>query len=64
VLRRAFHESGFDVSHARPQYVLPMALHRALGAVSLSRSVENGLEALGLTAWLGSPVLVRADRAR
>lgn len=58
----AFEANGFRVTGRRPQFALPMALHRALRAASLSRALEAGLRASGVTARLGSPVVLRAER--
>jgi len=58
----AFAAAGFDPTGRRPQFLLPMALHRALGSGGLSRALESGAAALGLTRLLGSPVILRAER--
>jgi len=47
---------------ARPQFFLPMALHRALGMAGLSKGLEAGARGLGLVRLLGSPVILRAAR--
>lgn len=52
---------GFTAPFTRPQFVLPMALHRALGKASWSRAAENGLSGAGLRRF-GSPVLLRMTR--
>ena len=41
-----------------------MVLHRWTDSVALSRLVESGGRSLGLTRWLGSPILARADRPK
>lgn len=61
-IRAAFRDYGFKVTAERPQFLLPMALHRLVRRVGLSRVVEESVGALGLTRWFGSPVLIRADR--
>ena len=58
----AFAGHGFRVAERRPQFAVPMALHRALGVASLSRGVERAARVAGVTSRLGSPVIVRADR--
>jgi 2-polyprenyl-3-methyl-5-hydroxy-6-metoxy-1,4-benzoquinol methylase len=58
----AFAAAGFAVTARRPQFLLPMALHRAAGAAPASRAVEGALRATGLTRLLGSPVILRAER--
>jgi SAM-dependent methyltransferase len=58
----AFSAAGFLVTARRPEFVLPMALHRAVGKAPLSRATEGALAALGLRRLLGSPVVLRAER--
>jgi SAM-dependent methyltransferase len=58
----AFAANGFRVATRRPQFAVPMALHRAMGIASLSRGIERVARAAGVTARVGSPVIVRADR--
>ena len=61
-IRREFHNSGFIVRVERPQFLLPMVLHRAANRANLSRALEVPARMLGLTRRFGSPVIVRADR--
>ncbi len=58
----AFADAGFAVTARRPQFLLPMALHRAAGIAAASRAIEVGLRATGLTSALGSPVILRLER--
>lgn len=58
----AFATAGFAVTARRPQFLLPMALHRAGAMASLSRLLEGGFRASGLTRALGSPVILRLER--
>ena len=58
----AFREQGFAVREERPQFLLPMVLHRLTNHASMSRIVETPGRLLGLTRWFGSPILIRADR--
>jgi 2-polyprenyl-3-methyl-5-hydroxy-6-metoxy-1,4-benzoquinol methylase len=58
----AFLAAGFAVTARRPQFLLPMALHRAAGMAGTSRAIEGGLRATGLTRALGSPVILRLER--
>ncbi len=51
---------GFGQAALRPQFFWPMALHRAVGSAGFSRAAEALARGLGLTALLGSPVIVRA----
>jgi len=57
-----FRRHGFVRSARRPQFLLPMALHRALNRPGLSAFLEGIGRGLGLTRWLGSPVLVNMAR--
>jgi SAM-dependent methyltransferase len=61
-VRAAFEAEGFRHTVRRPQFFLPMALHRGLGSAGLSRALEAPAAFLGLTRALGSPVIARFDR--
>ncbi len=61
-LTAAFARSGFRPTARRPQFLLPMALHRGLRQAGLSRRVEALGGALGLTRAFGSPVILRLER--
>jgi 2-polyprenyl-3-methyl-5-hydroxy-6-metoxy-1,4-benzoquinol methylase len=61
-VREAFEAGGLRVTGRRGEFVLPMALHRALGLPPLSRGVEASLGLLGLHRLLGSPVILRGER--
>jgi SAM-dependent methyltransferase len=61
-VRSAFTNRGFTVTAERPQFLLPMVLHRWVNHAWLSKAAELPGRKLGLTRWLGSPVIVRADR--
>ena len=61
-LASEFNRLGFSGLVWRPQFFLPMALHRGLGKAGLSRAAEGVCRALGLTRALGSPVILRASR--
>jgi methyltransferase family protein len=63
-VREAFAARGFEVRHERPQFLLPMVLHRAVGAAVVARVLELPGRLTGLRRLLGSPVIVRADRLR
>jgi len=56
--------SEFSIHHFghplfRPEFFIPMALHRALKNGPRSRQLESVCRHLGLTAFLGSPVILR-----
>ncbi len=61
-IEEAFAAHGFAPTGRRPQFLAPMALYRALGSAELARGVEGAMRALGLTALLGSPVVLRLER--
>jgi hypothetical protein len=44
------------------QFVLPIALHKAVGSLPVTRGLEGALAAVGLLRILGSPVTVVAER--
>jgi hypothetical protein len=61
-VRDAFAAHGFEAAARRPQFLLPMALHRALRTAALSRGAEAAASASGLTSLFGSPVILKAER--
>jgi SAM-dependent methyltransferase len=61
-VEEAFATAGFVCTDRRPQFLLPMALHRGLRLASLSRTVEAVARGTGLTRAWGSPVILRAER--
>jgi hypothetical protein len=58
----AFASEGFRVVLVRRQFVLPIALHKAVGSLALSRGIERAFEMVGLLRLFGSPVTVVAER--
>ena len=61
-IHTAFQDSGFSVREERPQFFLPMVLHRMGKHAALSKVAEAPGRLLGLTRWFGSPIIIRADR--
>jgi len=61
-VREAFTASSFAVTAREPEFVWPMALHRAIGVAGLSRATEALAASVGLRRALGSPVILRAER--
>jgi ubiquinone/menaquinone biosynthesis C-methylase UbiE len=61
-IHQAFADRGFRVRKERPQFLLPMVLHRWADRSALSKLAEAPGRLLGLTRWFGSPIIVRADR--
>jgi SAM-dependent methyltransferase len=62
-IQGAFANHNFIVHDKRPQFLLPMVLHRLTDQVGLSKVAETPGRLLGLTRWFGSPVIIRADRS-
>jgi SAM-dependent methyltransferase len=62
-IARAFEGAGFRVISRHKQFVLPIALHKAIGRIGLTRGVERGLAGVGLLRLFGSPVTVVAERS-
>jgi 2-polyprenyl-3-methyl-5-hydroxy-6-metoxy-1,4-benzoquinol methylase len=58
-----FAASGFRVTGRRPQFLFPMALHRALRSAALARALEGAGALVGGTRAWGSPVILRLERA-
>lgn len=56
----ARHGCGLPVE--RRQFFLPMVVHRVVKSGRFSRLSERASSALGLTRWLGSPVILRVER--
>ena len=61
-IERILLDHGFRVSGRVPLFCTPMVLHRTVRWVGLIRLVEWMCRRLGLTRYMGSPVLLRADR--
>jgi 2-polyprenyl-3-methyl-5-hydroxy-6-metoxy-1,4-benzoquinol methylase len=59
---RTVEACGFRVDRAHRQFVLPIALHKAIGSRAFTVTVERMLAAVGLLRLLGSPVTVVAVR--
>jgi SAM-dependent methyltransferase len=60
-VEREFARHGFRPTGRRPQFFLPMALHRGLRSAGVARVLEAGASTVGLTRALGSPVIVRME---
>jgi SAM-dependent methyltransferase len=59
---RSLGQAGFRVERVHRQFVLPIALHKAIGSRGFTVAVEQALAAAGLLRLLGSPVTVVAVR--
>ena len=58
----AFDHSGFRIRSVHRQFVLPIALHKAIGSRRLTLRIEHLLDRLGLLKLFGSPVTLVAER--
>jgi 2-polyprenyl-3-methyl-5-hydroxy-6-metoxy-1,4-benzoquinol methylase len=61
-IRSAFAAHGFRHKRDWRQFVLPMALHRALPTPVLAQRIESMFRSAGVTRLAGNPVLARFDR--
>ena len=61
-VRHVLAAHGYRVVLVRRQFVLPIAVHKAIGRLPFSLGVERTLEAVGLLRLLGSPVTMVAER--
>jgi ubiquinone/menaquinone biosynthesis C-methylase UbiE len=60
-IAEAFDRHGFRVRSVDRQFVLPIALHKAIGSPRFTVGAERALAAAGLLRLFGSPVSVVAD---
>ncbi|NQW04662.1 MAG: class I SAM-dependent methyltransferase [Acidobacteria bacterium] len=58
----AFEEHGYRIVSIHRQFVLPIALHKRMGSLLLTKIVERVLAGVGLLWLLGSPVTMVAER--
>ncbi|MGF1476381.1 MAG: class I SAM-dependent methyltransferase [Geminicoccaceae bacterium] len=61
-LKARFAAEGLDEAQVTKQFALPMVVHRKLKKPSLSARLEGMARAVGLTAALGAPVLMLAEK--
>ena len=61
-VRRELDAAGFRIERVHRQFVLPIALHKAIGSRAFTAAVERALAGVGLLRLLGSPVTVVAVR--
>ena len=62
-LLKEFAEHRFRQSAIRPEFFIPMVIHRALGSVKISKTIEFFSNMLGMRRLFGSPVILRVSRA-
>jgi ubiquinone/menaquinone biosynthesis C-methylase UbiE len=61
-IRVPFEKAHFKIERIAKQFFLPIFLHRALKGHALAQGAERMMRAVGITAMLGSPVILRATR--
>ncbi|HET7314091.1 class I SAM-dependent methyltransferase [Salinisphaera sp.] len=61
--RRSLKEAGFPHATEIGQFVLPIVVHRKLGMPGVSSVLEKACGGVGLASALGTPVILRANRA-
>ncbi len=61
---RELEKNNFRIVEMRRQFFLPLAVHRRLENVALSRRIERVCEMLGLVRLLGSPIVLKAVNMR
>lgn len=62
-IEATFARHGFRLRSRRPQFFLPMVLHRAMKCRPLSAALETTCARLGLTCRWGSPVIAAFEPA-
>ncbi|MBN8550566.1 MAG: class I SAM-dependent methyltransferase [Deltaproteobacteria bacterium] len=62
-LAAEFKALGLGQLHIEKQFSLPMGVHRGIASSSFSSTVEEAARSLGLTALLGSPVVLCGTRS-
>jgi 2-polyprenyl-3-methyl-5-hydroxy-6-metoxy-1,4-benzoquinol methylase len=61
-IARELHRHGFRIASTHRQFVLPIALHKAIGSEGFTRGIEGMLRAAGVLRLAGSPVTIAAER--
>ncbi len=59
---RELDRHGFRITSTHKQFVLPIALHKAVGSAGFTRGLERVLAGAGLLRLAGSPVTIAAER--
>ncbi|OGR15710.1 MAG: hypothetical protein A2X81_06675 [Desulfobacterales bacterium GWB2_56_26] len=55
-------KNGFTRPVFKPEFLLPMVIHRKVGNRAFSTMIENCFRLTGLTGLFGSPIICRSDR--
>jgi SAM-dependent methyltransferase len=61
-IARELDRHGFQITSTHKQFVLPIALHKAIGSAGFTRRLEGTLAGAGMLRLAGSPVTIAAER--
>lgn len=61
-IKNEFERHDFQVVSSKRLFFLPIAIHRAINNVGLSRQIENLFERIGLIKLFGGPLIIKAQR--
>ena len=61
-IARELERHGFRITDVHKQFVLPIALHKAVGSAAFTRGIEGVLAGSGMLRLAGSPVTIAAER--
>ncbi len=61
-IARELDRNGFRIISLHKQFVLPIAIHKAVGSPGFTRCIETGLASAGILKLVGSPVTLTAHR--
>ena len=61
-IARELERHGFRITAVHKQFVLPIALHKAVGSTAVTRGIEGMLAGVGMLRLAGSPVTIAAKR--
>jgi ubiquinone/menaquinone biosynthesis C-methylase UbiE len=61
-IARELERHRFRITAVHKQFVLPIALHKAVGSTAMTRGIEGMLAGVGLLRLAGSPVTIAAER--
>lgn len=62
-MRDELQKNGFKEPVFKPQFFCPMVIHRKLRNRTISSAMEKCFRMTGVTQFLGSPIILRSDRA-
>lgn len=61
-IRAEITANGYQLPVFKPEFLLPMVIHRKIKNRTFSAFIENCCKVLGATHFFGSPIIFRADR--